>query len=114
MHPSSIRNSPESFCGHSPWNGHLGRACDPSEVRLRTARCDVPGHSEWDKELLKRPSDLGEAEVSEGLPEVELPSCSPGLPEDLVPGALGSHSPFPQAERRVWAAPGAQLHLLHR
>lgn len=57
------------------------------EPRLRAARCDISGCSGWDKGLLKRSSKLEEAEVHEGFPEVEMPSCHPWI--HIGPGAHG-------------------------
>lgn len=46
------------------------------EPRIRVARYDVPGHSQWGK----RSRNSEEAEVSDGFPQ-----AVPEFPEDLVP-----------------------------
>lgn len=50
------------------------------EPRIRVARCDIPGRSQWSK----RSSNSEEAEVSEGFPQ-----AAPEFPEDLVPMGAG-------------------------
>lgn len=54
-----------------------GSLCICLEARLRTARCESQDTQNEKRSSSRGPVILGEAEVSEGLPEVELPSCSP-------------------------------------
>lgn len=114
-HPSEMPTRPSHGC--LPWAGYSGGACYVSawearlilrEPRLRTAKCDVLGCSEWDKGLLKRSNNSEEAEGS-------CYPATPGLPEDLVPMGARLTQPLPTGGRvcsdHPWGATSSSLSM---